>query len=365
MRLNLYKLFVIPFILLLSAESQGQGQFFDDFNVMINKQYGYNLPEYPLFHNIINDYVSSFDVTLYKETLGNNLWEQIYNYPDYGVSFFYSTLGNNEILGEEYAILAFFRLYFLSIHKAGFYNHIGLGVGYTTKKYDQNSNYLNVAVASHFNIHFNYRLGANIQMSEKFKLNAGLAFDHFSNANTVEPNLGVNYVTLYGGVGYLIGKNNPKKTSEIKPHKKKNRYSIFASIGGKRTRSLALDYFLASSLSFELTREFWRKFHMGVGADIFYDSSIEHDFLDDGRDFKPQDSYQTGIHFTLRMVYNKLSLALQHGYYLGLTEKRNNYKFYNRGMIQYQLINHLAIRLTMKSHLHILDFPEIGIGYHL
>jgi hypothetical protein len=63
------------------------------------------------------------------------------------------------------------------------------------------------------------------------------------------------------------------------------------------------------------------------------------------------------------IVYNKLSLAIQEGFYLGLTEKVENHVMYHKGIIQYQLSNNLLIRMAMNSHLHILNYPELGFGY--
>lgn len=329
MQLKLYQLLLF-YACFSFLQANGQEKFTDDLNFMVNTHYGYNLPEYPLFNTIVNDHIQSFDFTLYKETKGKKIWEQLYKYPDYGISFFYSSPGNDKILGKEYVLSLFFRLYYLSFERTRLYSRIGVGAGYATKVFEIDRNYLNVAVGSHLNIHFNYRFGAVFQLSNKLKLNAGLAFDHFSNGNTAEPNVGVNYLTFYGGLGYLVGQKSPRIEREPEPHQIENHYTIYASVGGKHTRSLASDYFLASSLSFEFIREFFRKIHFGVGADMFYDSSVKHDFLAEERTYKNQYSYQTGIHLTQRIVYNRFSLSIQEGFYLGLKEKRENYKMYNR-----------------------------------
>jgi hypothetical protein len=62
-------------------------------------------------------------------------------------------------------------------------------------------------------------------------------------------------------------------------------------------------------------------------------------------------------------VYNRFSLILQEGIYVGLQNKGLGKAMYNRGIVQYRFTDHLMIRVAMKSHLHILDFPEIGLGF--
>ncbi len=330
---------------------------------MVNYHYGYNLPEYPFLVAITEDYVQSLDVCIFKETVGKNMWEQIYNYPEYGISLFYSSLGNDDILGREIAITYFFKVYLLSKNRFRLFNRIGIGIGYVTRKFDLEDNYLNVATGSHFNMHFNLRLGANYRLSDKFELNTGISLDHFSNANTSEPNLGINYLTAFGGLSYKLGKKYEKQKQELKPHIKKNKMSIFASFGGKHPRSLTSQYFLTSSVSFEFDKAFFRKFHFGIGADLFYDSSVKSSLIDAGEEHKNIYDFQTGIHLSPSLIYNRISISIQVGIYLLLTERVDNYLIYNRGLIQYEINDYFSIRLAMKSHLHILDYPEIGFGY--
>lgn len=347
----------------IQTQTYAQEKITDNLNGMVNFHSGYNLPEYPFIASITEDYVRSMEVCFFKETVGKTKWEQLYNYPSYGVSLFYSSLGNDEVFGRELALTYFFKLYFFSRNRFRMYNRMGFGVGYVTRKFDLENNYLNVAVGSNFNIHFNFRVGANYALSDKFSVNAGLSFDHFSNANTSEPNLGVNYVTGYGGIIYGLGKKSTKLTHEIEDHVKENTFAFFASVGGKHSRALTSDVYVTSSSSFEFSRAVTRKFSLGIGGDLFYNSSIESSMENNDQAYKNADSFQTGIHLSQSLVYNRLTLSIQEGIYLFLIEKAENHLIYNRFLVQYQVSNHFLIRIAMKSHLHILDFPEIGFGY--
>lgn len=358
-----YKFLIILFaILLIKNYVAGQTKFTDDLKVMMNFHSGYNIPEYPFITTITKDYNRSVDVCLLKGTNGKNLWEQIYNYPEYGISFFYSTLGNDKILGREVALTYFFRIFILAKKRIKLYNRIGIGIGYVSRKFDIYDNYLNVAVGSHYNIHFNCRLGINYRLSEKLRINAGLSFDHFSNANTGEPNLGINFITGYSGFSYNLGKENVRQKIVIKPQEKKGRFILYTSIGGKHSRSLSSKYFFTSSASFEFNKPYFRKFHFGIGGDLFFDSSTKSDLIGAGHEYKDAYCLQSGIYLVQSVVYNKFTLSVQEGIYL-FNKQLNDEVMYNRGILQYQLNEHLLIRLTMKSHLHVLDYPEIGFGY--
>lgn len=340
-----------------------QAKFSDDLKVMANYHSGFIVPEYQFITYITEDYIRSFDLCIAKKTHGKNSWEQLYNYPEYGLSLFYSSLGNNEILGKELALSYFFKVNIISKNRFHLFNRTGIGVGYVNRKFDFENNYLNVAVGSHFNFHFNFRIGVNYLLSEKIELNSGLSFDHFSNAKISVPNLGINYLTAYGGLSYRIGEKTEQQEHEIDPHVKKNNIELFTSIGGKYTQTLSSEYNLTSSVSLELTREFFRAIHFGTGIDLFYDSSVESQLESNGKEYKDAYRFQTGIHISQEFVYNRISIILQEGIYLFLTDMVDENLIYTKGIIKYKITEGISVRLSMKSYFHILDYPELGIGF--
>ncbi len=342
-----------------------QSSLFKNSQLGVNMHGGWNLPEYQFLSFYTNDYIRSIEVNLSKEAKGKNEWEQIYKYPSCGISFFYSTLGNNDLLGREIALTYFFKIDLIRKNRFSFYNRTGIGLGYVNEKFDFADNYLNVAVGSNMNIHFNQRWGIDYELSENFELNTGISFDHFSNANTSEPNLGINYVTAFAGVNYRLGERSEKTENELAPHTRENEVMLFASVGGKHARSLSSEYFLTSSLSFEIERSVWRAFHLGIGADVFYDSSQKTQLTEAGRDYQSHFDFQTGVHLSQTLIYNKFSISLQEGFYLGLIEQIEKKSMYNRGILRYQVSDKLWIRLAMKSHFVVLDYPEIGVGIKL
>lgn len=349
----------------LSISLHAQEKFSDNLKITANYQKGLVLPEYNFINYLAQDYVQAVELNIARETYGENIWHNIYRFPEYGVSFYYANLGNEDALGREVALTYFFKIPFLIRKNFRAYNNLGIGLGYVSKKFDLENNYLNVAVGSHFNIHFNYRLGMNYDISDKVGINAGLSFDHFSNANTGEPNLGINYVTAFSGISYRVGQKKEYRYHELDPHVKRNEVMLFANIGGKHTRSLSSEYFFTSSLSLDVNRSITRVFHLGLGADVFYDTSVKSQLEDMNKEHQGIDNFQSGIHFTQTLVYNKFSISIQEGIYLLLQDRVGANVMYNRGIIQYKMTENLSLRLAMKSHLHILDYPELGVGIKL
>ena len=95
----------------------GQNKFTD--NLFINSNYaiGYILPEYQFLNYVVSDYARSYELSFTKETSGKNEWEQLYNFPGYGLRFLYSDLGSPEILGKLYGLYPYFNITFLNLKK--------------------------------------------------------------------------------------------------------------------------------------------------------------------------------------------------------------------------------------------------------
>ncbi len=360
----------ITFLLFLSCcvgldEAHSQQKLSDNLKLGVNYHRGYNLPEYSSFLLKVDRPIQSLDLTISKETIGNTPWEQLFNFPEYGLSLFYSSLGDRDVFGNELALTYFFKVYLLDRDRFKLYSRVGIGLSYVTKKYDPETNPSNIAVGSHLNIHFNTQFGGVYRLSDKVNFNAGLSFDHLSNANTSEPNIGMNSLTAFAGFSYYLGKRTERKQVELSKHESKNAFYLFGSVGGKHLRSLSGKYFLANSLSLEYVREVGRIFHIGAGVDAFYDTSVKTFLEEEGKSFTTQDNFQTGIHISQTLRYNRFSLSLQQGVYVGLSNKVEDKVMYNRGVIKYNFSENVSIRLAMKSHLHILDYPEIGVGFKL
>ncbi|MBU2019707.1 MAG: acyloxyacyl hydrolase [Bacteroidetes bacterium] len=356
-------IFFLFFSWILQNPCQSQNKLFNNLYASSEASLGFVLPEYKFVNSITNDYSRGIGLSISHKSKGKSEVEQWFNYPEKGVSLFHATLGNDKVFGKETALFYFFKLYLAPPKRVRLFNHMGIGLSYVTKKFDLISNPFNVAVGSHVNIHFNYRFGLNVALSKNWETNIGLSFNHLSNANTREPNLGLNYFTSFFGLSHKLGEQDPYKKYERKKHQPINLITGVLGFGGKHTRLLATasDYYLTTSFSMDFERSFFRKFRFGIGPDFFYDTSVKSSL--DKNEYKPSDSFQTGIHFSQTIFYNRFSVTIQEGFYLFFTEKVGEYPMYNRGILQYKITDHLAFRFAMKSHIYILDFPELGFCY--
>ena len=354
---------LIIVLTLVGKVSFAQEKFTDNLKILANYQHGFGLPEYSALDYVFNDYARAVDVAVIKERTGKDEFERLYNYPENGVAFFYMQLGNKDILGEAYGINYLFRLNILRTKRFRLYNRMGIGLAYLSKINHFYDNPMNVVIGSHFNIHYNCRFGAGFRITDRWELNGGASFDHYSNGNTAEPNVGLNYLTFYGGALCRIGAASEYNTDPVEKNKREIYWEIFANIGAKHTRSFSSTYYGTASFGGEMGYTLFRGFHLGTGIDFFFDSSIKSQLHDAGEPYHPIDQFQSGIHISQTVAYRKFRFTLQEGFYLGLREPINNSFMYNRAILKFAVSEHWNIRLAMKSHLHILDYPEIGCSY--
>lgn len=358
-------LLVVVILLWVNLSGCWSQKFSDNLKVSANFQYGFALPEYSFVSYFTDSYINSVEVNLTKETVGNNYWEKLYNYPEIGVSAYYTTLGNDSLFGRALALNYFFKLKMVDRGRFSFFNRTGIGLGYLTEEFDLDDNKSNVAIGSHLNVHFCFKLGFNYKMTDKFIFNGGMSFDHFSNGNTADPNRGLNNFTGYLGASYYLGNRTEKIKLAPDSLIKSNYWEVFANMGGKQPRSLSSGFYMTNSLSVSFSRSFFRAFHGSIGTDLFYDSSVESVLTDLGEAYKTADSFQTGVFIAQQFIYNKIRIGLVEGVYIGLMNKVYRKPIYTKAFIQYAVSDRFSVRITMKSHLHILDYPELGVGFRL
>lgn len=332
-------------------------------HIRANYNAGVLLPEYGFLNYLADGYVQGVEVSAEHETSGRSAWDRLYKYPSMGVSFFHSTMGNNAIFGKQYSLYPYFSLYLLERKRFALSYQLGVGASYVTRKFDFTADAGNVAIGSHFNIHFHTQFDARVRLFDKTWLNGGLSFNHISNANLSEPNVGLNFCTLYSGITYMPGKAVARNREAVPDFEKMHEFMAEVFVGMKHTRTFESFQYPAAAIGFDYLYRPHHRFAMGGGADFFYDSSTEPQMKRLNKPFQPSYAYTSGLHVFQEFIYNRFSLTIQEGLYLGLPEKLNGYAMYNRALARWRLTDHFFVNLSMKTHVVVLDFPELGAGF--
>lgn len=331
-----------------------------------NVHTGIVFPLYEALSYLIEDDIYAFNLTVNFPTYGRDFWEKLYNYPRPGAGYSFWTLGNNDVFGKVHALYGFVNMpIFKRSDKFSLNYQISVGGAYITKRFDISQNHINRAVSTHANIFFRFGIDAKIKYNPRseFVIEAGAT--HFSNGKIKSPNYGLNSGTLSLGFNYLIGKDPAIiQEPEIPETGKLYEQSLFYSAGVKVYDNL-LDYkYFTSSFSYNLERILNHRRRIGLGADLFYDGSINEALsVEEGNeDDEFKNLIRFGLHASYAARYKQLTLGIQVGHYL-YSKYTVLTKLYTRLSLQYMLSDHLSAGLTLRSHFGKADCVELGSGY--
>ncbi|MFN8396212.1 MAG: acyloxyacyl hydrolase [Bacteroidia bacterium] len=345
--------------------AHAQGDSLHTWHVRANVHRGVVLPEYGSIDYLVNDFVHGAELSIVRQTRGKSIWEQLYKYPSFGLRLFYSGLGNAAVFGHQLAVSPYFVCRLVEAGPFSLDGEMGLGLSYATKTYDIRNNPRNILIGSHLNIHYHAELMARLRFGRRFMWHAGIAFNHISNANLAQPNVGINSGTLNTGFWYALGKVQPVLRQEIPEWKPRFVLEGRLSAGVKHTRTFESLKYAAAAVCVDGKYRWSHKFAAGIGGDFFYDASVRPLMQRSGKDFLPQYAFMSGLHCTAEAYFGKASFALQHGFYLGLRPHLNSDWYYNRFVINYHFTDHIFASLSFKSRLVILDYQELGLGFRL
>ncbi|MGV6830744.1 MAG: acyloxyacyl hydrolase [bacterium] len=319
--------------------------------------------------HLIQGHPEGFILSWNKPTFGDEAWQQRYNYPDYGISFSYQNL-KNEILGNNYALYAHYNFYFL---KRRLMLRIGQGLAYTTNPYDKETNFRNTAFGSRIMsstyLMLNYK---RTHLFNRFGVQAGLSFIHYSNANVKAPNTSINSIVFNVGVNYSLAEKDPEYNYIMEDEKftEPIKYNVVFRSGINESDVVDSGQFPFYILSAYADKRINRKSALQIGTDVFFSNflkelikfrsvSFPEDPVDADTDYK-----RVGLFVGHELFINKLSIVTQFGYYVyypfdfeGRTYQRIGFKRY--------FGDQWFAALTLKSHAAKAEAVELGIGIRL
>lgn len=151
-----------------------------------------------------------------------------YNFPQYGINFLYSSLGNDSLLGEEFSLSPFFIFSPFRNGLNSFKLRLALGISYFTRHYDEEYYRVNTAIGSGFTWSFQGGIQQSFYLGPKSRLNLGACYLHASNGHIQLPNFGLNAAMLSLSYQFFTGDGIKK---DIRPDKfsraKQNYYFLF------------------------------------------------------------------------------------------------------------------------------------------
>ncbi len=327
------------------------------------------LPHTPDLHHL-SGHPEGIMINFLKQTHGSKEWQKAYDLPDYGGYFLYQHF-DNEFLGANYSIGALYNFYFL--HR-NLQLKVCQGITYVTKPYDKISNSKNKAFGSTIMPNVNFGLSFKKEnFINKFGIQAGILFTHYSNGRSKSPNSGLNTYLLNIGVNYDFdgkSKNNNDTISSPVKFTQPLKYNFVFRTGVNESPIIGSGQCPFYHISFYLDKRINRKSALQLGTELFLTTSFK-DFIIfksiayPEKNIDPNTDYKrVGLFVGHELFVNRISLEAQVGYYI-YEPFKNDISIYDRIGMKYYVTDKISIGFMVKTHIFLAEALEFGVGVRL
>ena len=236
-------------------------------------------------------------------------------------------------------------------------------------------------------VNFNYAVTRNVA------LHGEVGYFHMSNGRTCMPNLGAN--VLYGGVGVVTTINPTETKDPIQFPDLPYKWALnITGAAGAHRAWMEYPRFLISSFHAGAVYSVNNWYGVGAGLDVFYNGAIDNNtgrgLYVTNRDYSFSDKLRAGIALNNEFRLGIVTAIVDWGVYL-YNPSRNYYDcnhpiygygkrplFYdNEGAgtdeafhyirfgMKYRVWDNLYLQASAKTHLHICEYVEFGVGYQI
>jgi len=319
--------------------------------------------------HLIQGHPSGTIISWNKKTFGEKDWQRHYNYPDYGVSFVFQDM-KNEVLGNNFGLLAHYNFHFLKRHLVFRVAH---GLAYNTNPYDRINNFRNIAFGSKLlsttYIMLNYK---KERLFDRLGIQTGLSVIHYSNANVKAPNTSTNTVALNLGFTYNLQKENPDYIETVVKEKftEPIKFNLAFRTGINTSDLVGSKQFPFYIFSAYADKRLNRKSAVQFGAEVFFSNFLREYIKYRSIAFEAEanlansDYKRVGVFVGHELFINKLSMLFQAGYYAYYPYDFEGRTYFRFGLKRYFAKKWFAA-ITLKSHAAKAESAALGIGIRL
>jgi len=320
------------------------------------------MPHNEMLDALNQEQIRGFEVNAW---FGGSTAERI-NRPKLGAGYFFSNLGNHEVLGNIHAL---YMSILYPVYSGRFSVEFkpNLGVGYATKKHDPQHNARNRALGSHLNFYGQLSFTGRVPLAgSRWVFRPGISFHHASNGIVVAPNTGLNILTFHAGFDFRSDQGYPERLrlEETTYFNGRNRFAFYYAAGIKQVDREMDKQIFTSSLVFDYGFRLLPSLSIGAGMGLFYNETWR--YLSSGNSNGSLPPVQAAIHLSLQKDTGPLSFFLHPGTYIYLPGEEEVPYFTGRLGMRYKFANNLTLQFAIKHHWFALaDYFEFGIGYEL
>ncbi len=314
--------------------------------------------------HLVTNHFNAWELNYQRKFSGDKDWHHDYRLPSWGITALAMPVINDPV-GAAYAL---FPYYYLPLTHGGRVNlnlKLGAGVGFLTKSFDRIENHKNIAISTKSNISLQLGLDLRVQLFPRVEWANGVFITHFSNGAIRMPNLGLNFLTISSGLSYRFGPVEEQKYNRKAFLPNPSIYwSLFAGAGLKQSRVSQDNISPAVSVQLLGQKRFSRKFSLGVGAELNYNTTLPLAY--EAKELVADNAAELrgGLLIGFAFHFGDMEIIAQMGGYIldpGLIDGR----FFNRFGLRHKVSNRLKVNLTLRTHYAKADHFELGLVYRL
>ena len=316
--------------------------------------------------HIPNELTHGFEICIERGSNNEKDWEKLYNNPTIGVSAFFTSVGNYDLLGNAIGVQPYMLIPIIKSEHFNLQTSWGWGIGYLTNHFDPETNNQNIAIGSGFNLYASIQVRSEIFLNNRNAVMIGAAYNHWSNSGIQFPNLGLNVPTLNVGFEHkfhsepVYAKLSKEKRKLMKPEEK-NEFVFLPTIGFRAQSINNNNVFPAYAMTFHYARLWSKKWKVSGGLDIFYNTVLAENIKDQGLN---DPAVQVGLNATYHQTIGGFSIILGVGTYV-FDKTVNDEPIYNRFGTRFTITDYLVVTTNLHTHWAKADHLEMGIGYKL
>jgi len=330
--------------------------------------YGFIIPHREEIQNLIQGHSWGLNADYELNYKREKFWHRAWSGPRQTWTATYLNTGNPLQLGSHLSIL---HQLFLPLQKLDSQRRIhqtlalGVGLGYTTKIWNQESNYQAPALSSHLNTALALQYGIEFTRNERSRFSAGLRLAHFSNGSLRTPNLGTNNFSFFVSkrIGALDARKSIKRDSLLTAEICRYKFTAGYLFGIKEILPPGERKYFVSIASLGIDRRMNARYSLCFGLDGMRNSSLPELMKEKlGRSNSVNDLMQLGATFGCSMHFNRFELRFQQGAYI-IDGYKQDGLLYQRVGLRFYVSEKWWLGLMLKTHFAKADYGEYGMGY--
>lgn len=352
-------------------------------------------------------------------------WQEYLGNPTIGVGLSWLDF-SHEMVGMAIAAYPYILLDAIDTDAINVKFKLAAGLGYVTEHWytqeDTNPDHyyeptVNTIFGCPINVYLNAGVNMNFPITDYLSASAEFGYYHMSNGRTNMPNIGMN--AIYGSVGLTTHFNTEVKKKPVDfPDLPYNwSINITGALGAQKSAIEDPKRFLISSFHTGAVYSVNNWYGLGVGIDVFYNDAVskktarnlycDGDYEIDGKlvdcttcgaeknvDYTLKHKVRAGIALNNEFRFGVVTAIVDWGVYFYNPSRHIYYDYhmdnygtvapkrdlfyespygagaeeafhYIRFGLKYRVMDNLYLHTSAKTHLHICEYVEFGLGYQI